>query len=75
MGHNCTEKRQYRKKEAMQTRNHAEKNGRQLRVYQCNHCDFWHLTKYDRNGFKIKKKIRKNGKQRKSTWNPSKLDN
>lgn len=50
----CEEKNRYSKKEAVTVQRNAHKNGRELRVYQCEFCNFWHLTKYNERGEKMR---------------------
>ncbi len=41
----CMGKRKYHKRDAQTAMNFRERNGAEkLRIYQCNFCDFWHLT-------------------------------
>ena len=50
----CVEKTRYSKKDAITAQHNAHKNGREVRVYQCPICNFWHMTKYDERGEKMR---------------------
>lgn len=41
----CGKKNSYSKRAAFSMKNFRRKDGVRLRVYQCNKCDGWHLTK------------------------------
>jgi hypothetical protein len=44
-GRDLCHKKQYRKREAQEARNAALYRGAILRIYPCNLCNTWHLTK------------------------------
>lgn len=50
----CEDKNKYSKKEAVTKQHGAHRNGREMRVYHCPFCNFFHLTKYDERGNKMR---------------------
>lgn len=44
----CINKTCYSKKEAQTKRNELNRKGKRVRVYQCQICDYWHLTHKDK---------------------------